>query len=959
MSLFPAFKQSAEDTEASTSTKSLSWLHNSSFQLVIDESRQEDELPPENITIDESDSDLDIVESSELSIQSTESIPLPAPNIREDFHIDIKRTPEFLRVQTISRPAVPRYKRVYKIGNLQRSSTKKYKRYFQVIIDKIENVEEEAKITKKDLDKNVPVKKHQDFMDLKHESDMSRSTAFYNRNLSENPNNIELWLKYVQFQDSVFKFEKTYRKGSIVKGVRVTAERKLAILDKALSHNPNCEALMRERLNTAVAAYPADELQVQLKNLVEKDPGNIILWQGYIEATQCSMSHCNTPAVLKLYSTSLLTLHHIRRNSALQKAHLEENILRMLYQCGLFLKQSGLFEQLWTLLRLYLELNLAPEDKNKFNISSTFNDKQLLELEEVVLKSQLPIHELWLRIERLREACHWLPYTEEEPCEDPQRIIFPEDVAELIHPITMPGNMFKLTATILTLLKVPLLPCRHTTMQGLGLDYVPSAIDSIESLLPMFLPLYPIDLTNKNFLKDTQRLAVGPQYLKTFPGQEEYLEFLLSTIKNCIDCLHDKEKIAVTIWWFRFQRLLIVLDKENRLKLSLILKKKLKSSMKQLLKMEENRNTAIFYQEFALYEFQAGNFEGATTVLTTALSLVSRTKTVQSMEETCSLYRTLVELHLNQVKPENTQKSLNYLIALCLNKPPNHHITVAQDLLNEVALKFKHVTLQLLDKETEDFMSVDHFLPNNFIDWIICNGWFLYLTKGVIECGTFIEGVLEKCNNVLWQKEILFEFYVATLFKHCMEKPGSGMFKVLDDVLYRAIEAFPNNLFLLSVLAKEQTINCSLGQTWWKLRSLLIKNGHVIPILILILIADQRSYEIKENWSDTITGKAFAEDSSQINRMITLFRTITSSNMCTRTCGFAWRLYLQFLHSHFNLSICRNAYYAAVEECPWLKTLYIDAAIYIPAELAQIQDLLIEKQLRLHITPEELDILRN
>lgn len=40
------------------------------------------------------------------------------------------------------------------------------------------------------------------------------------------------------------------------------------------------------------------------------------------------------------------------------------------------------------------------------------------------------------------------------------------------------------------------------------------------------------------------------------------------------------------------------------------------------------------------------------------------------------------------------------------------------------------------------------------------------------------------------------------------------------------------------------------------------------------------------------------------------------------------------------------------------QALYIDAAIYIPAELAQIQDLLIEKQLRLHVTPEELDILR-
>lgn len=42
----------------------------------------------------------------------------------------------------------------------------------------------------------------------------------------------------------------------------------------------------------------------------------------------------------------------------------------------------------------------------------------------------------------------------------------------------------------------------------------------------------------------------------------------------------------------------------------------------------------------------------------------------------------------------------------------------------------------------------------------------------------------------------------------------------------------------------------------------------------------------------------------------------------------------------------------------FLQALYIDAAIYIPAELPQIQDLIIEKQLRIHVTPEELDVLR-
>lgn len=36
----------------------------------------------------------------------------------------------------------------------------------------------------------------------------------------------------------------------------------------------------------------------------------------------------------------------------------------------------------------------------------------------------------------------------------------------------------------------------------------------------------------------------------------------------------------------------------------------------------------------------------------------------------------------------------------------------------------------------------------------------------------------------------------------------------------------------------------------------------------------------------------------------------------------------------------------------------MDGAIHLPQELSQIQDLIIEKQLRVHAMPEELEILR-
>jgi hypothetical protein len=79
-------------------------------------------------------------------------------------------------------------------------------------------------------------------------------------------------------------------------------------------------------------------------------------------------------------------------------------------------------------------------------------------------------------------------------------------------------------------------------------------------------------------------------------------------------------------------------------------------------------------------------------------------------------------------------------------------------------------------------------------------------------------------------------------------------------------------------------------------------------------------------------GKKYEMSGSHKNRMLALFRLITRPDMCTRRCGLVWRLYLQFVHAHFDPALCRNVYYCAVEECPWLKvssTVFITRSFFI------------------------------
>lgn len=90
-----------------------------------------------------------------------------------------------------------------------------------------------------------------------------------------------------------------------------------------------------------------------------------------------------------------------------------------------------------------------------------------------------------------------------------------------------------------------------------------------------------------------------------------------------------------------------------------------------------------------------------------------------------------------------------------------------------------------------------------------------------------------------------------------------------------------------------------------------------------------------------------------------ILHKIISRIPSTRCCPLLWRLYMLLLREH---NLCEKKgekiYHESVTQCPWTRSIYIDAAEVAPQLLTQIQDLIREKELRMHVTPEELDILR-
>lgn len=96
-----------------------------------------------------------------------------------------------------------------------------------------------------------------------------------------------------------------------------------------------------------------------------------------------------------------------------------------------------------------------------------------------------------------------------------------------------------------------------------------------------------------------------------------------------------------------------------------------------------------------------------------------------------------------------------------------------------------------------------------------------------------------------------------------------------------------------------------------------------------------------------------------------------------RCCGeFIWRVYsiytristgvvTHFLQHWTNVLGIRQDTILTIQVTPlfdyfyWLQALYLDGTVFIPQELPHIQDLIIEKQLRIYALPEELEILRS
>ena len=270
----------------------LVWLNNESYTVLS-------ELPVSSGSSESSSESDSLEESTKLSLEQPKSkrrkikaskkekdllLALPPPpkpldfDGSEQFYVDKKAERSYLRVEKLHRPACPNYFTSRGLGRIQRPKKKdEFKRYFSRKFQK-RLARPESSTTQLDEERFLETNK------------------LLNQATTENVKNISAWVDLIKFQDQ-----------TPLKHVSKTqlAERKMDILNKALTHNPGSDALYETYVNVANQALPSFEVSKIVEKLLSKDPTNYVLWRALILATQGSMARCVVPDVMKLYERAM------------------------------------------------------------------------------------------------------------------------------------------------------------------------------------------------------------------------------------------------------------------------------------------------------------------------------------------------------------------------------------------------------------------------------------------------------------------------------------------------------------------------------------------------------------------------------------------------------------------------------------------------------------------------------
>nr|XP_055027765.1 nuclear exosome regulator NRDE2 [Misgurnus anguillicaudatus] len=831
----------------------------------------------------------------------------------------------------------------------------------------------------------------------------------FNRKLRENPTDIQMWLDFVHFQDELafgsgsFSAPKDSDGDMRKMSLRAVLEKKLSIMDRAVESNPGNVDLKLEKLRLCKELWEPAVLLKEWKKLVFIHPNSAPLWRKYLLFTQSNFSTFSVSKVNSVFGKCLSTLSAVQDGSMVSHPPLpgtQEDILEIFLQQCHFLRQAGHTEKAVCLFQALLDFTFFKPDsvkdlptRQQVEFFEPFwdsgearigereargwkawmlqqqrggwvippeqdDDDDDEEQEDPEIKDKTwPKWKIWLDVETSREAKHWLPWRpdktkgqSEEDCEDPDRQVLFDDIGPSMIRVDRPDLQLRLILAFLQFLGLPTssgkvsIPTDSNVLLD-DLSLLEEGPDTERPLTSYDLPATGMSAVgHMTFLSDRRK---QPGLCRA--GEE----FLQNVLERTLPLVSARDRAAVALCWLQYEKLKVLrcLRSGNKKRLK-AQGKRSKRLAKRLLKEPENRGSLALWREYAHLEWLLGNLEEARKVFDTALGTgVSRGLNDPAL---CNLSLLYAQLEVEQASKSGPVPTSSPAVYILTKLAEGATYTPFSGQINPVAI------LKARKAYEQAFLNLNADSKKWTSSLVGCFGLFQYLTMGIDAADAVYGQARQRAVNSDATRrrdwESIAVQHVALLRHHTSTNvfPLSRLRLALTD----ALSLLPSSAPLWHLYLQTENRYHSAGRTRRFFHSVAKKVESVVPYLFAIT-AEQRLKQLLDSVQRSgIPGDALPilPENGLSNRIRCLFEAAAATEHGAH-CPLLWRMYLNFMVCDGNAERGSGVFYKALQEVPWVKGLYMDAVQLFPERVQEFLDLMTEKELRLRVPMEEVDIL--
>ncbi|KAK3092572.1 hypothetical protein FSP39_004529 [Pinctada imbricata] len=783
-------------------------------------------------------------------------------------------------------------------------------------------------------------------------------------------------------------------------------------MKKAMESNQGNLELKMKYLELCQETWEPHQISKEIEDMLFVQPTNLSLWQHYLLFHQSRLSSFSVTRMSKMYQKCLKTLlkHSTGKvHTAVSTGDVPQKMLVILGQYLNFLKQTGLTERAIATFQALVEFNLfcpikykeeslenrkalfesfwdsnvprvgeevakgwsfyaenkvvAPtkkmEDEGKIYKNLKEIDTSSLSDEQKIIDEKLSKQQTWLKIEQLRSLNHWLPWRPdiskdetEEDCEDVDRLVLFDDISPFL--IDIPESLcFDLM---------------YAFLQTIGAGEERSLTS---------------DLMSQCYVEDLSSLSQNMQVLlslNNFSQNSSVVEsFVTAVCQQTGKVLNSEHKTNLALLMLNYKADKVI-QSVNQTSAAI---KSIKSLFKSVLKEPENRENVDIWMRYAQLLWKCGQNQEAIGILEMAISLLGPKKG----QDVIQMYRVLVELLLGFTEVErlcsmgrkdqrndvNPSKALSVLSCLVEGK---HQNVKKYESVSPIAILKCGKTLETLTnaswlKIQEEIGEDGNLCLRRYLECVKCKALFEYintsskidtatsvLNQALVEMYKFADSHsvsisdLDTCNAsdkvTGTVSKLLYDIfkYKVRLVQHHMNL-SSYPLQNLRSVIDAALELFPNDSCFLQAFLDCEKGSHFLGRVDRYFSRSLSRVTSLVPVV----------YAVMSQLERMMVDDTQVPNTGALNRVRAyLERGLESKEI--QHCPLLWRLYLQ-LEAKFNqLKNAQGVFYRAVQHCPWSKAIYMDAVSLLKEDkMEEILDLMTEKELRMQILLEEIDIL--